>query len=85
VTFSRAQKPDVFEVLMFARTRVFVRCAPGRYVIVSALRQHISLLTFCDGNAEPVSIRYIDEQPGLFDGKAWNLPALVLWLDTLEV
>lgn len=80
----RPQKPDVFELVMLARTRVFVRCAPGEYVIVSALRQGICLLHFDDGQAEPLRIEYIYEQLQLFNGKAWDLPALIQWLNSLE-
>ena len=33
----------------------------------------------------PRRIDYLDDQPvGLFDGKAWDLPALVKWLKSLE-
>lgn len=80
----RPQKPDVFELMIFARTRVFVRIDDQQYWVVSALQHHLSVLTFCIGSLEPVSVRYIDDVDGLFDGKAWNLPALVTWLDNLE-
>lgn len=81
----RRRQPDVFELVMLARTRVFVRCVPGEYLIVSALRQGICLVHFCDREAEPVRIDYIDDQPvGLFDGKAWDLTALINWLKSLE-
>lgn len=69
---------------MLARTRVFVRCAPGEYVIVSALRQGICLLHFEDGAAEASHIEYVYQELNLFDGKAWDLPALVKWLKSLE-
>jgi hypothetical protein len=84
----RRRQPDVFELMMLARTRVFVRCAPGEYVIVSALRQQICLLHFCYGQAEAGRIEYVELEEQqlleLFDGKAWDLPALVKWLKSLE-
>lgn len=83
----RRAGPDVFELMMLARTRVFVRCAPGEYVIVSALRQGICLLHFCDGEAEANRIEYLYQTADdlkIFDGKAWDLPALVKWLKSLE-
>jgi hypothetical protein len=78
------RQPDVFELMLLARTRVFVRCAPGEYVIVSALRQGVCLLHFDDGQAEAVRIEYMYQELNLFDGKAWDLPALVKWLKSLE-
>lgn len=85
MTFRRRPGPDVFELMIFARTRVFVRVDDHQYQVVTALEHHLSILTFCVGNFEPVSIRYIDDQPvGLFDGKAWDLPALIKWLNSLE-
>lgn len=80
----RRRQPDVFELMMLARTRVFVRYAPGEYVMVSALRQHISLIYFCYGQSDATRFEdvWLDEQEllKLFDGKAWDLPALVNWL-----
>jgi hypothetical protein len=85
--FQRPPKPDVFEVLMAARTRVFIRCAPGEYLMVSALRHDISLIRFCDSTSEPLRIEYVGataDQLQLFDGKAWNLSALLKWLKSRE-
>jgi len=79
----RRRQPDVFEMLIFSRTRVFVRSAPGEYIIVSALQHGIGLLHFCDGAAEANRIEYVDPDVVLFDG-AWDLPALVKWLKSLE-
>lgn len=84
MTFRR-QKPDVFEVLMLARRRVFVKCSEDEYLIVSALIHNLSVMRFRIGEAEPLSICYYDPQPALFDGKAWDLPALIKWLDSLQV
>lgn len=85
VTFWRPQKPDVFEVMMLARRRVFVRCNDDEYLVVSALLKNtISLTRFCMGDPEPLSITYHDQPVGLFDGKAWDLPALIKWLNSLE-
>jgi hypothetical protein len=87
VSFGRPQKPDVFEVLMLARRRVFVRCSDDEYLIVSALIRNVSLMRFCFDQAEPLSITYHEqtaEQLQLFDGKAWDLPALINWLNSLE-
>jgi len=84
VTFWRPQKPDVFEVMMLARRRVFVRCNEDEYLIVSALLHSISLMRFCMGDEQPLSITYHDQPVGLFDGKAWDLPALIQWLNSLE-
>lgn len=80
----RRPQPDGFELMMLARTRVFMRCTPGEYVIVSALRQGLCLLHFDDGQAEAVRIEYVYQELNLFDGKAWDLPALVKWLKSLE-
>lgn len=78
--YYRRQKPDVFEMMVFARTRVFVRVAQGEYIVVSAIASGFGLLHWCKGDAEPQSVRYYDPQPGLFDGDAWDLEALNAWL-----
>lgn len=87
MTFWRRQKPDVFEVMMLARRRVFVRCNDDEYLVVSALTHSLCLARFCMGDPEPLSITYREqtaEQLNLFDGKAWDLPALINWLNSLE-
>lgn len=79
--FYRRQKPDVFEMMVFARTRVFVRVAQGEYLVVSAIPAGIGVLHWCKGDAEPDSIHYYEPQPGLFDGSAWDLEALNAWIN----
>lgn len=87
MTFWRPQKPDVFEVMMLARRRVFVRCNDDEYLVVSALIHSICTMRFSMGDPEPLSITYHEqtaEQLQLFDCKAWDLPRLIQWLNNLE-
>lgn len=76
----RRHKPDVFEMMIFARTRVFVRIAPDEYLVVSALQMGIGVLHWCKGDPEPQSVRYYFQPLNLFDGSAWDLEALNTWL-----
>jgi hypothetical protein len=80
-------EPDVFELMILARTRVFVSCGEDRYIVVSALARCLCLIHFCNGSSEPLRFEYLDQtaqQLQLFDGKAWDLPALANWLKSRE-
>lgn len=76
----RRQKPDVFEMMIFARTRVFVRIVQGEYLVVTAITHGLSVMRWCKGDAEPASILYYDQGFGLFDGNAWDVEALNAWV-----
>ena len=83
LTIYRKPRPDVFEVAFFARTHVFVRAVAGRYLVVSALAQGVSVAFWRSDAAEATETRYsalTAQQLGLFDGAAWDLKALVAWL-----
>lgn len=87
MTFQRPPRPDIFEMLLMARQRVFVRCGEDDYLIVSALRNSTCLMRFCKGEREVQEIRYFDqsaEQLGLFNGSAWDLAKLTTWLESIS-
>lgn len=79
----RRPKPDPFEVMLYAQKIIFVRVNEVEYVTISALAHSMSITRWCKGDSEFTSINYTEfsaQQLGLFDGTAWNLAALVLWL-----
>lgn len=82
MNYHRKPRPDVFEVLTFARSHVFVRLNSREYLVVSALEHGTSITRWQKGAADASGTRYSAraEDLGLFDGSAWNLPALVKWL-----
>lgn len=82
--FYHRPKLDIFEVMIYARPRVFVRVSDDEYLHLHALKFSLSVMHWCRGYSEPVSITYIypsAELLGLFDGQGWNIPALANWLE----
>ncbi len=81
--YQRPPKPDVFEVMLFAKQHVFVRVQDGEYLIISNLRQDVSVSRWCRGDNEPATIQYTGEDAralGLFDGDAWDIQKLARWV-----
>lgn len=79
----RPPKPDVFELMVHARRRVFVRVSDDEYLVIIALQRTVSVLRWCKGDPEPINVETVWQSAaalGLHDGQAWDIQALATWI-----
>lgn len=76
-------KPDIVEILIAAKPRIFVSLNENQHAMISALRNTLCVTRFQVGSSEPIAVHYSDctaQQLDLFDGRGWNVPALAIWI-----
>lgn len=83
LNFYHRQKPDVFEMLTYSKTHLFVSQGVGRFLIISALGKTVAVARHRAGEPEALQTTYTAlpaREMGLHDGNGWNLEALAHWL-----
>lgn len=77
----RVPKPDPFEIMAYARRRVFVSISSTEYVVVIALKQTVAILRSVGNKLQGVETVWQTAQSlGLFNGLAWDIAALAKWV-----
>lgn len=72
------------DLLRYARRIIFVQRNDYEYLTITALRESVEVGWWAVGNRSPLRSHRISqtaEALGLFDGRAWNLGVLALWVD----
>lgn len=80
--YQRPPRPDPFEVMIHARRRVFIQANGDEYIVIVALKFCIDVQRWQGTElCEVVTVWRTPEDLGLFDGQAWNIPALAKWIE----